>query len=82
MNIANTIVEVIIALNVILIPFGVIAGIVLAIFMAEEKANLVKKRKLMWWMIYCFVGPIILLFVSLSIWGLVSIVNGSYMVRG
>ena len=75
MNILNTIVEIILALNVILVPLGFIGGIVLAIFMAQEKTDAIKKRKLMWWMIYCLVGPTVLLFVTLSIWGLISIIT-------
>jgi len=74
MNILNTLIQIVIALLVIITPVGIILGIVFAIKASDEEDKK-KKRETIWWMVISFVAPILLLFITLSIWGLVNILT-------
>jgi ABC-type methionine transport system permease subunit len=76
MNIFNAIFQILVTLSTIAVPFGIIAGIILAVLMFNEQDQ-VKKKRLKWWMINCLVVPIVCLLVALSIWGLVQILSGN-----
>jgi hypothetical protein len=71
-EILNTSVRLFIALDTILIPFGIIAGIVFLIVAAYEK-DAAKKKLMKKIGIWGLVLPILLMLVVLSLWGLVSI---------
>jgi len=76
MDLFNTIVTVFISFLVITTPIWIIAGIVL-IVVSGEREDLKKKKKFKWWGIICCVLPFVLLFFTLSIWGLIRIVTGT-----
>ncbi len=76
MAILDTIIQVVIALTMFLIPVGVILGIVLFV-VAANQADPIKKKKIKKWGVYSIILPPILLFVVLSLWGLVNIAAGT-----
>jgi len=76
MLILNTIIQLVIALLMFLIPVGVITGVVLLVMSANQQDPL-KKKKVKKWGIYSIVLPPIILFVILSVWGLVNILGGT-----
>jgi len=77
LDILNALIQVLIALLVILIPVGVVVGAILAVKMSNEQDKS-KKKNIMWWMITSFVGPVVLLFVMLSAWGLIGILTNTF----
>jgi hypothetical protein len=77
MEIFRVIVGLLISLCVLLQIFGSLAGIVFAIKAATNKDK-VERKKDLWIMAGCFLGPAALLFVILSIWGLVAIFTSTF----
>jgi hypothetical protein len=75
-NIINTIAVLIITLLTILFPIGIISGVILAV-VTSNQPDPAKKSKLKYWMLWSFLGPIVLLVVVLSIWGLINIATGA-----
>lgn len=73
-DVAQKIIMVLIPFFVLLFPVGIIAGVLLAVKDSEE-TDLAKKKALKWWMIVCFAGPAVLLFLAVSIWGLLSVIS-------
>ena len=76
MLIFSIIIQLVILVLTLATPVGIAVGIVLAVVMSREQ-DATKKKNLKWWTISSFIGPIVLLFVVLSIWGLVSIATGT-----
>jgi hypothetical protein len=74
-NIGNVIIEIIIALLVLLTPIGIVAGIIVIVTGNRKEP---KKKHLHTVLgIVAIVAPIVLLFVILSIWGLVRILTNT-----
>lgn len=71
-DLLNRLIPFIVMISVVLIPLGGIMGIILAVFMANEK-DAAKKKKLMWYMIASFVAPIIILAGTVTLWGLLNV---------
>ncbi|MEI8249120.1 MAG: hypothetical protein WCG07_01340 [Candidatus Taylorbacteria bacterium] len=74
MAIFDTIVQILISILVILTIIGVLLGIVMLIVMFLEK-DPIKRKKLRAVVIYSIFGPIVSLFVLLSVWGLIRILT-------
>ena len=77
MLILNVIIEIFIALCVLLIPVGIVLGIIFAVKAVGEKDSAHKVRNF-WIMGMSFVLPFVLMFVLLSVWGLVGILTNTY----
>ena len=75
MAIFSTLVSLFISILVILTPIFIIVGIVIFIFSHSEKDE-VKKKKLKKLATMCCILPLIILFVVLSIWGLINVALG------
>ena len=75
-HIISTITVIIVSALVILFPFGLAVGLVFIIKAVYERDNKIKTRDI-WIAISSFVGPIVLLFVAISLWGLISIITNS-----
>lgn len=74
-TVIGVIIEVIIAILVILTPIGIIGGIVLLATNSDNNPN--KKRQKTWGII-TILAPFILLFIILSLWGLVRILSNTF----
>lgn len=77
MEISNTIITITISLLVILTPFGIIVGIILAIagWNVPDKAKRLRKMIIA---LCVTLLPIVLLFVTLSLWGLMRIITNTF----
>ena len=78
-DILNVLIEIAIAGLVIITPIGIVGGIILATQISKPQ-NAKRKNALTGWMIVSFVAPIVLLFVTLSIWGFFRIFTNTYHV--
>jgi hypothetical protein len=75
-TILNVIIQIAISILVILTPVGIIAGIIVLVTGKGKETK--KKRLHTIWGIIAIIAPIVLLFVILSIWGLVRIYTGTF----
>ena len=78
MAILDTLISLLISFLVIVTPVGIIVGVVLLVLRSNAPDE-VKKKRLKTGAIWCIVGPIVLLFLALSGWGLVHILTGTAM---
>jgi hypothetical protein len=77
METATTIVQILIALLIIATILGVITGIVFAIFAITDNDKKSRRKKL-WIMGSVILGPIVGLFLLLSLWGFLRILTGTF----
>lgn len=78
MAIFDTIVSLLISLFVIVTPIGIIVGVILLI-LASSAQDTTKKKRLKTGAVWCIAGPIVLLFLLLSGWGLAHILTGTQL---
>ena len=76
MQIFNILVQICITGCIFLIPIGIILGIVFLVKAIGDNDSHHKARNF-WIMGISFVSPIVLLFILLSVWGLVSILTNT-----
>lgn len=76
-GVLNVAIYLLVSILVILIPVGIILGIVLAVKASDEQDKS-KKKKTIWFMITSFIAPIVLLAVVISAWGLVNILTATF----
>lgn len=74
MAIISTLVGILMALCVILLPVGLVVGIVLMVQSSAEQDPAKKKKKKRWG-VTSILGPVVLMFVLLSLWGLMAVVK-------
>mgnify|MGYP007044012120 CR=1 FL=1 len=77
MNILEVLVQILISICIIISPFGIILGIFF-LFQAHgedstDRKKIIKKRAL-----WSIVGPILILFLCLIVWGLIKIIAGTF----
>ena len=70
----DNIIVILVALCVIAIPFGIILGIVMAVKASSEQDKIKKNKSILFSVIF-FIGPIIILVLSISLWGLFAILK-------
>lgn len=78
MEILNIIVTFIISICVILIPVGVAVGIIFLVVASSEK-DVKKKKRNKSLAALSFFLPVILLFVTLTTWGFLAVIKGSFL---
>ena len=78
MAIFDTIVSLLISLFVIVTPIGIIFGVILLV-LASNAQDTTKKKHLKIGAVCCIAGPIVLLFLLLSGWGLAHILTGTQL---
>ena len=76
MAILDILIQLLISFLIIITPVGVIVGVVLLVI-ASSAQDVIKKKRLKMGAVWCIVGPIVLLFLVLSGWGLVHIFTGT-----
>ena len=72
----NTLIQIIIAFLVILVPFGFVGGIIIASQLSQPQ-HIKRKKAMTIWAITLSVLPIVLLLIILSLWGLVRIMTNT-----
>lgn len=75
--IANTVIPFLVGLCVLAFLAGIIVAIVFAIKAADEQDK-TKKKKTIWIIIGCVGGPIVLLFILISLWGLLNVLTQTF----
>jgi uncharacterized BrkB/YihY/UPF0761 family membrane protein len=76
MEILNILVPLLISFLFLIAPVAIVVGIVLAV-KAKNQQDPSQKKSLKTWAIWLIAGPIVLIFLTLSLWGLVTILSGT-----